>query len=69
VGMEEPIGEENVGTAAFGCPAKAKPSASVGTDAFVRPAGKARARKCQQIRPREEPRKAQNSARTPFRVA
>src|SRR5579864_375936 len=26
----------------LGCPAKAKPSASVGTDAFVRPASKAR---------------------------
>jgi len=46
------VGEkENVGTASFGCPAKAKPSASVGTDAFVRPAGKARVRKRYEIRP------------------
>jgi hypothetical protein len=29
--------EQHVGTAAIGCPAKAKPSASVGTDALVRP--------------------------------
>jgi len=43
--------KENVGTASFGCPAKAKPSASVGTDAFVRPAGKARVRKRYEIRP------------------
>jgi hypothetical protein len=31
----------HVGTAAIGCPAQAKPSASVGTDAFVRPASAA----------------------------
>jgi hypothetical protein len=42
-----------VATAAFGCPAKAKakPSASVGADAFVRPAGEARVRKRHEMRP------------------
>jgi hypothetical protein len=33
--------QAHVGTAAIGCPAQAKPSPSVGTDAFVRPASAA----------------------------